>query len=474
MRRRRARSLSATAAEGSLTGIRGALDDNCRPGASRHGALVRHRLRPVDMNLFDPVARRRISPYAFYSLAFIAAALLIVSRRPDTLLHADFWAEDGWRWYPEAYQAGLACLWQSWTGYLQTISRLVALISTIFPLAWAPTLFAGAAILVQATTAVFILSDRLDDVCPQRLCRALFALVYLLLPNSFEVYANLTNAQWHLGLLAFLVIAARAPGSPAGWIFDVAVLVLSGLSGPFCLFLAPVALWRAAWDHDRTSFFRASILVLCLMVQLGFLIGYPRGASPPLGAGPRRLAQILSGQVILPVLIGRRIVPRIESFHLWQNGIIPVIIVIAALPLTIRAVITGSRALRWAFFFAGCVLIAGLLRPALGPSSVPAWTSLATPDIGGRYFFLPMLAWIAVLFTLAGDNAARVRWTGRALLTLMFVMLPTEWNLPGSYHIGGRTDFVQRAQDFAAAPPGTVMDFPVHPPGVPPMRLQKR
>jgi hypothetical protein len=87
-------------------------------------------------------------------------------RCPATLLHAEFWAEDGVVWYADAYNAGWHSLFFLLNGYLQTISRLVALLAQFLPLAWAPTLFAVAALLVQTLTAVFIVSARMATVWP--------------------------------------------------------------------------------------------------------------------------------------------------------------------------------------------------------------------------------------------------------------------------------------------------------------------
>ena len=193
-------------------------------------------------------------------LAFaLFAALIVISRRSDTILHANFWAEDGWRWYPDAYEFGWRALLRPWSGYLQTISRLVAWLVQPWPLDWVPTLFAVVAVAVQVGAAVFLVSDRMEIAWPRRGARVLFALIYLLLPNSFEVYANLTNVQWHLAFFAFLVLASSPPSGWPAHVFDTIVLVLAGLSGPFCLFLAPMAFWRAWRERSPAMFCRAGI-----------------------------------------------------------------------------------------------------------------------------------------------------------------------------------------------------------------------
>lgn len=404
---------------------------------------------------------------------FVLAVLLVASRRPDVILHATFWAEDGWQWYPDAYAQGWRSLLHPWTGYLQTLSRMVAILCQPFPLSWAPTLFAAAAIAVQAATATFMLSARLDRICPGRAVRAVFALLYLLLPNSFEVYANLTNAQWHLALWAFLVCVGRSPAGPAGRLLDALVLILSGLSGPCCILLLPVALLVAARRRDRAAIERALLVSLCCLVQLWCLFGNGASrAAPLLGAGPRRLALILSLQVILPLLLGRHGTTFYQQSPYWQDGLIPCLVAAGAAVLTLRALLSGPPLVRLACLFAGGVMAAALLRPAIG-SPAPAWHLMSMPDVGDRYYLLPMLAWAVVLFALAADHAALFRWIARALLLLLAVTLPGDWHLPTSFPIGGRTDFVPLAHAFARAPAGTEMRFPVHPLGMRPMVLRK-
>lgn len=53
------------------------------------------------------------------------------------------------------------------------------------------------------------------------------------IPNSWEIHVNLTNAQWHLGLLGFFIVVSRRPSGAAEWMFDLLLLALAGLSGPF-------------------------------------------------------------------------------------------------------------------------------------------------------------------------------------------------------------------------------------------------
>jgi hypothetical protein len=201
---------------------------------------------------------------------FFGSALFL--RCPATVLHAEFWAEDGVIWYADAYNAGWHSLFFPLNGYLQTISRLVALLAQLFPLAWAPTPFAVAALIVQTFAAVFIVSARMATVWPSSRGRLLFALIYVALPNSFETHVNLTNAQWHLAIWAFFVLVTPPAESRLGKAGDLVVLALSGVSGPFCIFLLPITIWQLRGHRSPAQLQRAAVVAIAGIIQGGFLV----------------------------------------------------------------------------------------------------------------------------------------------------------------------------------------------------------
>ena len=410
-------------------------------------------------------------PWALLLLG-IAFAALVLSRKPDVLLHAELWGDDGWSWYPDAYRIGLGSLLLPVGGYLNTLQRLVGLAAQPFPLAWAPTLFAAAALAVQVLPAVFLASSRMAAAWPQAWARLLFAIVLLALPNEIELYVNLTNAQWNLSLLAFLVLTSAPPLTRAASIFDAAALLVSGLSGPFCLLMLPIAAWQALEQRGRTSYRRAALLGAAALVQIGFIVASPHhGRSlAPLGAGPRMLARIVATQVLLGAELGYYAISSLPARAFWQSNVLPVALAALAAVLAVVALLRGTRLLRQFALFAGLVLLSALASPQVS-STAPQWQVMTVPPMGNRYYTVPMLAWIAVLFTLAADRSRVLRAAGAALLAVVLV-----WGIPRDWReiVMPRTDFVARAHAFAAAPPGTRMTFPIHPPGLTPMVLVKR
>jgi hypothetical protein len=169
-------------------------------------------------------------PLAFVALVALAMAVA-ASRRPDAVLNPQFWAEDGAQWFAGAYNQGwLQPFLTAHTGYFQTLSRAVGALGQPLGVASAPLFFNLVALFVQILPGLFILSRRFEPAIPSLGLRCILGAVYLATPN-FEVHANITNAQWHLALLAFMVIVA-APSRRWWWrLLDLSALVLCGLSG---------------------------------------------------------------------------------------------------------------------------------------------------------------------------------------------------------------------------------------------------
>ncbi len=300
----------------------------------------------------------------------------------------------------------------------------------------------------------------------------LFALIFLILPNEIELYVNLTNAQWNLALLAFLVLVSAPPETRLARWFDTAVLLVAGLSGPFCLLLLPVAAVQLYYQRDTTSVWRGGLLCATAAVQLAFMLNQSHAgrSAAPLGAGPRMLARIVSLEVLLGVELGYRTIRAIPALPSWQDNILPLTVAAAGCVLAVLALLRGTRLLFKLVLFGGLVLAASLASPQVSATD-PQWAAMATPPMGNRYYTFAMLAWVGILFTLAADRNRVLRCVGAALIVLM-----AAWGIPGDWRELRMppTDFVARARAFERAPPGTRMEFPIHPPGLSPMVLIKR
>lgn len=211
------------------------------------------------------LARVLADPPGAAVLAVCAAILGL--RRAEAWSNPQFWAEDG-HFYERAYVIGWRAMALPYNGYLHTVPRLVAALAVGFDPALAPGIFVVCATLLTLYAASRALSRR----CPLPRFAGCCALAVALVPNTGEVLLNIVNIQWVLaGALALLLISGD-PKGPGQWAHDAVSAAAIGLTGPFCIILAPLFAWRA-WDRGtRASALLCAVVVLCALVQ-GRLIG---------------------------------------------------------------------------------------------------------------------------------------------------------------------------------------------------------
>ncbi len=398
-------------------------------------------------------------PIIFYLLSSAGAFLIIFSRRPDAILNPQFWAEDGKVWYADAYNRGIIySFFTPEAGYYQTISRLTAVVSQAFPLSFAPLIFNLTAISCKILIVNFLLSSRLSHLISNIYARVLLAFVYLALPYSFETNANLTNAQWHLALLSFLIIAV-APSDKTLWkIFDFAVILVSALSGPFCLLLLPVAAIKWFKTRETWTLYLIAILAFASIIQLSSLLTTARPSTQPLGATVGLFLKIVGGHLFLSTIIGDRNYARLFSRSLWTEwAAIPVNLI--GFALLIYGFIKANLELRLLMFFAFLIICGALLSPAAS-SFIPQWQALQTPGTGSRYWLIPIFcAFILLFYLVRRAEISFVRYACVSLLILSLFGIVSDWKYPRFKDL----EFQKHAAEFENAPAGTEVVIPINP-----------
>ncbi|HTI01178.1 MAG TPA: hypothetical protein VL752_09555 [Acidisoma sp.] len=424
-------------------------------------------LRPAARFLARIAANRAL----LLAVAALLFALLLWQRCPSILSLPSFWGEDGWVWYPQCYVHGWRCLLIDHTGYLQTISMLSALVAQPFPLLHAPKLFALIALAAQAAPAIFLASWRMAEAIPRLSVRLLLAVLLLSAPGMSEVYVNVTNAQWQLALLCFLVVTAAAP---AGWMgrgFDTVVLVIGGLSGPFSVFLAPVALLWWVVQRGRWAFWRLLLVFGAAGVQGSLILLHQASRTsshgPGLGISLRSFDTILLNTILGPATLGWQAMRRngwLDGHGSWLFGpsgaalVVSTLLVMGAALLTGIAAWRGRWVLRCFLLFVLLEFLATLIE-GLPINALPLWQELA-PAVADRYSFHPILAWLAILVSLTLDPAPPLRAVGSVLLACSLIFaVAGDWALAPL----PPTDFQAKARIFAQSPSGTVMQFQTRP-----------
>ncbi len=395
-----------------------------------------------------------------HGAAFLLACAVIISRRPDAIFHAQFWAEDGRIFFADAYNlGGWPALFRTYAGYFHVVPRLGALLALLAPLAAAPLVLNIIAILVQAAPVNLLLSAR-SSAWGSLGFRALMATTYLALPDNAEITFGITLSQWILALCMILLIVASAPKGWVGRAFDCTFLVLAGLSGPFCLLVLPIAVFLAWRRKEAWRWVQCAILAACSATQLwALLILDPNGRpNSPLGANAAILARILGGDVFADALLGRvqlAVLPGTGAFIFLVCAAVVGVAIVAACFLKARL------EMRLFLVFAGMILFASLMSPMANPPAGTTMWELLVRGAAIRYWFMPSLAFVWSLLWCARSGSRVLKSTAAVLLCCMAFGVPLNWENPrfGDQHFG------EYVKAFEAAPQGTVMIVPENAPG---------
>ncbi len=128
---------------------------------------------------------RAVALIPFPGVVLLLFALTAL-RLPATFLHPVFWAEDGTVFFKESVEIGPAALLRSFDGSYHTVPRLIAILSSLFPVAWAPILYAvGAGVVSSACLALFS-RPGLRWLVPDDRVRLLLCGIFSLVPGTNE------------------------------------------------------------------------------------------------------------------------------------------------------------------------------------------------------------------------------------------------------------------------------------------------
>jgi hypothetical protein len=408
----------------------------------------------------DTARQPNLRPWQHAAL-FLLACFILISRRPDAIFHAQFWAEDGSAWFADAYNLGWwEALLRAKDGYFQTFPRLCASVALLVPLSLAPLVPNLCAIAVQALPAGLMLSSRSLAWGSLRF-RAVLAATYLALPNSTELSGTITNSQWILTLCVFILLVATTPKSIAARLFDLSVLILCGLTGPFCIFLLPIALLLAWLRRDRWRWVISGILAaLCLIQACGLLIVNPSGRphDAALGASPASFAHIIAGQVYLGTLLGENRL-ALRPTHLLS--VLLILVAVGGTAIIAICFVKSGLEMKLFILLSSLLLAASLITPVTyPPAGFSTWDVLAG-SCGVRYWFFPDLAFAWSLAWCFSNQNAYLKILGGFLSIVMCFAMIRDWRHAAFTDLR----FAEDAKRFEAAPAGTVVTIPENPKG---------
>ena len=402
------------------------------------------------------------------AIVFILSMLLVLSRRPQDLLHAQFYAEDGKRWFAQAYNVGwIHSLMLPDSGYMQLLPRLPVGIALLLPLRWAPLILNLAGATVQVFPALLLLSP----LCERWGCfrvRATMASFYLAEPNALEIHVNITNAQWHFALIELLLLFAPTPRTWVGKLAIFLVFLVGAFSGPFGVALLPVMALYWYVRHDSWTLVLAGVVAIGTLVQVHT---FRSGATfnpaydsfqptridaerLPLGASSPLFVQIVGDDLVLDSVVGygglqsMRHVPVACSIVFCLLGVFIMFFAIRCGPLEYR--LLGIFSL---------ILFAASLKSPVIFGDGTRW-QLLLADSGMRYFFLPslVLLWGLVYCAWAAPSHGLKALAG-VMLALTTLEVARHWEYPRLQDM----HYASEVRRVEQAPRGEVVHLPIVP-----------
>lgn len=198
-------------------------------------------------------------------------------RAPNLLAAPRFWAEEG------AFVSAATRLdpldslvfvyWRA--GYFSWATNLGATLGVhLLPLELAPVATTGLALLLQISPILAVLFLRFDFRL-SGVQRAIAALVLLTTTSSNPGFAwlNTISSQMFTGILTAIVLLASADQGTRSRSWGMVLLVMAtGLSGPYAVFLLPAFLVVAFADRDRWRIRQAAALSIACAIQLGVVL----------------------------------------------------------------------------------------------------------------------------------------------------------------------------------------------------------
>jgi len=375
----------------------------------------------------------KVNRFWFYFAFLVILAALLVARRPGLFVDLNFWAEDGMVWFADAYNLGaLKTIFIPYGGYFQTICRLTGSLAQLLPLYAGPTFMAITALVINILPAWFLSTKRLQNFFPKIWPRLLLALIIIVLPNSSEYHANISNSPWLLAILALMIFFAAKPKTLAWKIFDYTILALAGLSLPFSVFIAPLALWYA-WRKKAEIVYQYRTLVIFLTAGVQILGMFVLSHMSRLLDIPQPSLKIFLGilgkQVFWGGLIGQTGVAWL-SFKFTYSFFFFLAFGIIYLLLTAYILWRGPDALKVAVIYSLIILISCLMSPTphFTSSIRPSWAIIYL-TYASRYFVTSIVIFLVSLFWLASKTQPKVlRIIAVSLLATLIIGIPADFN----------------------------------------------
>ena len=219
--------------------------------------------------------------YISISLIFISVFIFYYARNGFVEISGLLWAEDGHVFLSEVYRDGITSIFNQYAGYQHFYPRLISLIVYFTDISFAPIIFLIATLIplfmLVAVTYKFICSLGVNYILA-----SFITLTAFFVPLTNEIYLNLTNIQWYIFILLFLIVIYDDSRSFLPKYIFYPLLVIFSLTGPFSIYISCIIMLKIFLNKfklDDIVLYGIIFMSSLIQVVVIFLSGRTEGAS---------------------------------------------------------------------------------------------------------------------------------------------------------------------------------------------------
>lgn len=154
-----------------------------------------------------PAGRVPAAPPVPYVGVVLLLLVFTALRLPATFRYPSFWAEDATVFFRQGVELGPGALLLPVSGSYHMVPRLIVLLSSLFPIVWAPALYALAAGLISSASLALFARSGFRWLVPNDRARLLLCWLFSVVPGTNDGFFALCNLNYTVfcGILFLLL-----------------------------------------------------------------------------------------------------------------------------------------------------------------------------------------------------------------------------------------------------------------------------
>lgn len=334
--------------------------------------------------------------YTYYAVVITAAVYMV--RGHLYIQKPQLWAEDGAAWLASGVNHNALVVFRPYAGMFHITEGLFGYAVAHISLLYAPLIFNLAALGLYCLMVYYIFTPR-SRILNDNFERSAALVMFCLIANMKEIFFNLSNAIFLLGISGFLIIWAKKPHHRIARWLENTLYVLSCLTLPFCFAYAAILIYARIFDRRKLTWHFWLALTASLFQALAMFVLMPKGRTPsdPAILTSKYTLLALYNQIIIPATRFARIDIPLDPLTRASVTICALAVMTALIALAFT--VLKSRRLFYLILFLVLMTLASLVSPLAPVNSVAAARFLASVDGLSRYYIFGIVAlYLAMIY----------------------------------------------------------------------------